>query len=81
MAQKTVLLFSVLAIAFTSSCTGVTVRNAARAQAQSYEAQGSLVAQRLEFVRQYQNCIAEAENDNQMVEACDSYLRSAEALS
>jgi hypothetical protein len=39
-----------------------------------------LVEQRLKFVEQYQKCVKDAVGDEQKIEACDSYLRSAEAL-
>ncbi len=71
----------VLAIISLSACTGATVRSAARSQNQAYQAQEAVSAQRLEFVEKYQKCVADAGPDTQKVEACDVYLRSAEALS
>ena len=53
---------------------------AAKAQERSYKAQEDLVKQRLAFVEQYQECVANAGGDELRIEACDSYLRSAEAL-
>jgi hypothetical protein len=53
---------------------------AAKAQEQSYEAQEEVARQRLELVDKYQACVDEAAGETQKVEACDSYLRAAEAL-
>ena len=53
---------------------------AAKAQEQSYEAQEEVSRQRLELVDKYQACVDEAAGDTQRMEACDSYLRAAEAL-
>jgi hypothetical protein len=71
----------VFAIVSTSACTGTSVRNAARSQNQAYKAQGDVAKQRLEFVEQYQKCVAAAGEDQLKVEACDTYLKSAQALS
>ena len=53
---------------------------AAKAQQRSYEAQEGIAKKRMEFVEKYQKCVADAGSDKQRVEACDTYLRSAEAL-
>jgi hypothetical protein len=53
---------------------------AAKAQEQSYEAQEEVARQRLDLVGKYQACVNEAAGDTRRVEACDSYLRAAEAL-
>ncbi|MGA9435994.1 MAG: hypothetical protein WBV62_17325 [Roseobacter sp.] len=71
----------VFAIISTSACTGVSQRNAARAQKNAYKAEGAVAEQRLEFVKQYQDCVANAGDILEDVEACDGYLKSAEALS
>ena len=73
--------FCVLSILLTAACTGITERSNNRAQTQSARAQEALVKQRLDLVEQYQTCVAEAGADTAAVEACDVYLRSAEALS
>ncbi len=62
-----------------TACSSAEER-AAKAQQRSYEAQEKLVKQRLDFVAKYQKCVTEAGGDKIKVEACDSYLRSAEAL-
>jgi outer membrane biogenesis lipoprotein LolB len=53
---------------------------AAKAQQDSYEAQEEVARQRLELVDKYQDCVEEAAGSATKVEACDSYLRAAEAL-
>jgi outer membrane biogenesis lipoprotein LolB len=53
---------------------------AAEAQEGAYKAQESVSKQRLELVGKYQDCVKKAGGDKQKVEACDSYLRAAEAL-
>ena len=54
--------------------------DAAKAQKRSYEAQEDVARQRLVLVEKYQQCVNDAAGDALKVEACDSYLRSAEAL-
>ena len=53
---------------------------AARAQERSYDAMGEVAKERLRLVEQYQDCVVESAGDEQRIEACDSYLRAAEAL-
>lgn len=53
---------------------------AANAKQKSYEAQEDVAKRRLELVDQYQDCIEEAGGDKGKIEACDTYLRAAEAL-
>ena len=53
---------------------------AAEAQQGAYEAQEKVAKERLELVSKYQACVKEAGGNHQKVEACDSYLRAAEAL-
>jgi len=53
---------------------------AAKAQQGAYQAQEKVANERLELVAKYQTCVKEAGADHQKVEACDSYLRAAEAL-
>ena len=71
----------VFAVISTSACTGISQRNAARSQNNAYKAQGAVAEQRLKFVKQYQDCVANAGDILIEVEACDVYLKSAEALS
>ncbi len=53
---------------------------AAKAQGSAYKAQEELTRQRLEFVDKYRKCVSDAGQDALKVEACDSYLKAAEAL-
>jgi hypothetical protein len=55
-------------------------RSAARAQRDAYRAQEDVTRKRLALVDQYRDCVAKAGSDEVVVEACDSYLRQAEAL-
>ena len=54
--------------------------DAARAQEGAFEAQEKVAKQRLELVEKYQVCVDEAAGDQLKVDACDSYLKAAEAL-
>ena len=51
-----------------------------RAQKDSYKAQENVANERLKLVDEYRKCIEKAGEDQQKVEACDSYLKAAEAL-
>ena len=51
-----------------------------RAQKDSYKAQENVANERLKLVEDYRQCIEKAGEDQQKVEACDSYLKAAEAL-
>ena len=51
-----------------------------RAQKDSYKAQENVANERLKLVEEYRQCIEKAGEDQQKVEACDSYLKAAEAL-
>ena len=54
--------------------------DAAKAQKHAFEAQEGVAKQRLDLVDKYKICVGEAAGDNMKIEACDSYLRAAEAL-
>ena len=49
-------------------------------QDRAYKAQEGIHKERLKLVDQYQKCIKKAGPDKAKVEACDQYLRAAEAL-
>ena len=55
-------------------------RSAARAQRRVYQAQEDVTRQRLALVDQYRDCVTKAGSDKPKVEACDLFLRQAEAL-
>jgi ribulose kinase len=54
--------------------------DAARAQEKVHEANEQAAKERLALVEKYQECVKDAKNDKQKVEACDTYLKAAEAL-
>ena len=54
--------------------------DAARAQEGAFEAQEKVAKQRLEVVEKSQACVDEAAGDQLKVDACDSYLKAAEAM-
>lgn len=49
-------------------------------QDRAAKAQEEVAKKRIELTNQYQKCVKEAGGDKQKVEACDSYLKAAEAL-
>jgi hypothetical protein len=46
----------------------------------AYRAQEKMHTERLRLVDEYKKCLKEAGNDKEKVEACDQYLKAAEAL-
>ena len=54
--------------------------DAAKAQKRSYDAIGAVAEERLKLVDEYRECVKASGGDEIKVEACDSYLRAAEAL-
>ena len=54
--------------------------DAAKAQRDASEAQEEIARERLDLVNKYQTCVKEAAGDKLKVEACDSFLKAAEAL-
>ncbi len=61
------------------SCSSPEER-AAKSQQRAYEAQEDLVKERLRLVEQYRECVTASSGDDLKLKACDSYLKSAEAL-
>ena len=49
-------------------------------QDKAYKAQEKVHKERLDLVDQYQKCLKKAGDDKEKTEACDRYLRAAEAL-
>jgi outer membrane biogenesis lipoprotein LolB len=70
---------SLVAVASLAACSSPQDR-AAKAQQESYEAQEEVARQRLELVDKYQDCVKDAAGDAVKADACESYLRAAEAL-
>ena len=52
----------------------------ASSQDKAYKAQEKVHKERLKLVEQYQKCMKEAGEDQEKKEACDQYLKAAEAL-
>ena len=50
------------------------------AQKRSYKSQSKVHQERLNLVDEYKKCLDKAGDDNLKIEACDSYLKAAEAL-
>jgi len=46
----------------------------------AYRAETRVQEERLKLVDEYKKCLNQAGEDNEKVEACDSYLKAAEAL-
>jgi len=51
-----------------------------KAQEKSHSAQEKIYKERLKLVDEYKKCLEKAGDDKTKVEACDQYLRAAEAL-
>jgi len=69
----------VAAIGLLTACA-TPQEKAANAQAGAYEAQEKIAKERLKLVDKYQACVNSAGADQQKAAACDSYLKSADAL-
>jgi len=69
----------VLLVGLFAACSTPQER-AADAKARSYEAREKVAKERLELVAKYQTCVKEVAGDKLKSEACNSYLRAAEAL-
>ena len=52
----------------------------ASSQDRAYKAQERIHKERLKLVDEYKKCLKKAGNDKEKIEACDQYLRAAEAL-
>ena len=49
-------------------------------QDKAFKAQERVHKERLKLVDEYKKCLQKAGDDNQKIEACDQYLKAAEAL-
>ena len=79
--MKTLRIFfiSTISILMIGACSTPAER-ASKAQEQQYKAQESIAKERLDLVEKYQECVKKAGADKLKIEACDSYLKAAEAL-
>jgi len=66
-------------LAAVAGCSSPEERAAAAAESAS-EAEEEVARRRLELVDKYQTCIEEAAGDAMKAEACESYLKAADAL-
>jgi len=62
-----------------ASIVGLTLA-CSSSQDKAYQAQEKVHKERLKLVEQYQNCMKKAGDDKAMKEACEEYLKAAEAL-
>ena len=53
---------------------------AAKSQERSYKAQEEVARERLRLVDEYQKCVKAAAGDAAKAEACETYLKAADAL-
>ena len=79
--KKRVFAVCALAVSLTllASCSSPE-RRTAKAQEKAADAQASVASERLELVDQYKSCVRDAGDDTAKVDACDTYLKAAEAL-
>lgn len=75
----TIMSISIICIGILAGCSNPAER-ASKAQEQSFKAQEGIAKQRLDLVAKYQTCVEKASDNAQMIEACDSYLKAAQAL-
>jgi hypothetical protein len=70
-------LFAML-LAAALACTGC--GGATKAQKRAYRADEAVSRERLRLVEEYERCLREAGGDRNAAEACERFLKSAEAL-
>jgi len=70
---------SIFCILMIGACSTPAER-ASKAQEKTYKAQESIARERLDLVEKYTECVKKAGNDKLKIEACDTYLKAAEAL-
>ena len=70
---------SAICIGILAACS-TPAEKASKAREESYKALGGIATQRLELVEKYQACVKKASGNAQKIEACDSYLKAAQAL-
>jgi len=58
----------------------LTLASCASQQDKAYKAQKEVHQERLKLIDQYQKCLKKAGEDKEKSEACDQYLKAAEAL-
>jgi hypothetical protein len=73
-------IFLLVFVAILIGACGNPEKKAHKASAKASEAEVKVHEERLELVEQYKECVEKAGEDKAKVEACDSYLKAAEAL-
>jgi len=58
----------------------VSISACSSAQSRAYKAQETVHKERLRLVDEYKKCLRKAGDDQEKTEACDQYLKAAEAL-
>ena len=72
-------LLIVAAVGLMTACASPEKR-AYKAQAKSSDYQSKIAQERLKLVDDYKKCVKKAGEDRAKIEACDSFLKAAEAL-
>lgn len=67
-------------IVFLLTGVALTMLSCASPQDKAYEAQADVSNERLKLIDTYQKCIGEAGDDSVKAEACEQYLKAADAL-
>ena len=70
----------VAVLAFLALATTGCGSSAERAKRSAYKAQQNVSKERLKLVDQYKKCVKDAGDDAEKAEACNTYLKAAEAL-
>jgi hypothetical protein len=70
--KRLLLLSGLLPLLLSGACTSAEERSA--------RADEEVSNRRLELIQQHQDCVEDAEGDQQATEACEVYLREADAL-
>ena len=71
--MKAICIFTIALALMTFTACGSSEKKADRAQAEVHK-------ERLKLVDQYKKCLKKAGEDKAKIEACDQYLKAAEAL-
>jgi hypothetical protein len=78
--MKLVKALIIVCVAVIVLACGGAERRAHKSKAKSADYQSKIAQERLKLVEDYKKCIKKAGEDKNKVEACDSYLKAAEAL-
>ena len=73
-------IFLLVFVAMLIGACGSPEKRAHKAGAKASKAQEKVHTERLKLVEQYKTCVENAGEDKAKVEACDSYLKAADAL-